>query len=896
MLNSKGKTKEGGGVLVAVSKNINSTRLLSAESNDHEDLWVRLDLNNGQTITLCVIYLPSPLNKNTLITFIDHFNEISESLDSLFLVGDFNLSSIDWPCINSSNNNAKPNSNGSPVAETLIDFVSLNNLTQYNGVLNKQNKILDLVLSDISGVTVTRCLRSLSKVDGYHPPLHISVEGSVARELKSNDKTTKYNYFKADYTLITAELDKIDWVRELQNCLDVDEMVGVFYSHLYFIIDKIVPKTRLKNNKYPSWFSKDLIRRLKEKHKLLQKYKIHKNPRDEISLLILSNHCASLTTRCYKTYIKRIEYSISKNPKYFWTYIKSKKNTESHYPSKMTYSNQVSTDGKEICNMFGEYFSSVFSKPLIGNFNQQRGDVRCSDVCSFTITSLTQKEIFRYLKRLDVTKGACPDGIPPVFIVNCASSLALPLNIIFNKSLSSGAFPLKWKKAKIVPIHKKGDLEQVTNYRPISLLSTLAKVFEALICPYLHSHMKQMLTGSQHGFVQARSTSTNLVTFINTVVEAVDTQKQVDAIYTDFSKAFDRVCHNTLLLKLSNYGFGGPMLLWLGSYLADRSQYVVIRGFQSDSFPVLSGVPQGSHIGPLLFNIFVNDMIDVIKYSKVYLYADDLKLVKVIGEIQDSAHLQSDVDSLSEWSVRNNMSLNVDKCFHIKFTRKHNMLQTCYYINGKCLEEVSKLRDLGILVDTKLTFIPHIDDVVSRASRMLGFIIRNGKVFQSPQTKILLFNSYVRSFLEYGSVVWSPQYSVHGLRIERIQKRFLRHLAFASGKLRMLPSYTDKLQNFNVCTLKARRQLLDMTFLFKVFNNHIDCPELLNLFKLRVPRKPPRYPSVLFSAPLARTNLRSHNAVSRLSYLYNSLGESVDIFGESLSAFKNKVLELVNDA
>lgn len=397
-------------------------------------------------------------------------------------------------------------------------------------------------------------------------------------------------------------------------------------------------------------------------------------------------------------------------------------------------------------------------------------------------------------------------------------------------------------------------------------------------------------------YCRFENTNSNLVSYINSVVEAVDKQQQVDAIYTDFSKAFDRVCHNTLLTKLSRYGFGGPMLLWLESYLADRSQYVVVKGFQSEAFPVLSGVPQGSHLGPLLFNVFVNDIVDVIKYSKVHLYADDLKLVKVITDVRDSAHLQADVDSLSEWSTRNNMSLNIEKCYHIKFTRKLNILKTNYSIKGKRLEEVGEFRDLGVLVDSKLTFIPHIDDIVSRASRMLGFIIRNGKVFQSPQTKILLFNSYVRSVLEYGSVVWSPEYSVHSLRIERIQKRFLRHLAFASGKLRSLPSYRDKLQHFQMHSLKDRRQLLDMTFLFKILRSHIDCPQLLGLFQLRVPRQPPRYPAALFSIPTARTNLRKHNAISRLSGFYNSLGQSVDIFGDSLSTFKNTVLDVIKDA
>lgn len=303
----------------------------------------------------------------------------------------------------------------------------------------------------------------------------------------------------------------------------------------------------------------------------------------------------------------------------------------------------------------------------------------------------------------------------------------------------------------------------------------MAKVFEALVCPQIQGHFQKYITDHQHGFVKARSTYTNLVTFVEGLADTMDKHGETDVIYTDFSKAFDKVSHSILIDKLSAYGFVGNFIKWMQSYLTERFFFVVVNGYQSNSYKIISGVPQGSHLGPILFNVFINDIPQCFLASSPFLFADDLKISRKITSECDASILQADLDRLYQWCSFNSMELNLDKCFFIKFTRKHHTIKSKYHIGGRRIKEVNTIRDLGVILDQKLTFIQHIDNIIKRASNMLGFIIRNCKIFKKEKSKILLYNTLVRSILEYCSVVWRPHYATHVLRIERIQKRFLWH-------------------------------------------------------------------------------------------------------------------------
>lgn len=515
------------------------------------------------------------------------------------------------------------------------------------------------------------------------------------------------------------------------------------------------------------------------------------------------------------------------------------------------------------------------------------------------LLSFSEYDVMRQIKRLDIFKGAGPDGIPPVFIKRCGTVLALPLTIIYNQSLNTGVFPTEWKKARIVPVYKKGDNSDVKNYRPISILSWAAKLFERMVYPLLMNHTKPFLTDSQHGFITKRSVNTNLVTFVSDLCQEIDNGSQIDAIYTDFSSAFDRVNHCLLLRKLESFGVYGPFLEWFRSYLDKRTQTVVVRGYESLNYYADSGVPQGSHLGPLLFLLFINDITSSIRHCKFALFADDLKIYKKIESRNDMELIQSDLNSISTWCNNNSMVLNAGKCFHIKYTRKREPILTSYHIDGTVLQEVDQIRDLGVLIDSKLCFTAHIDKIVSKASQMLGFLKRSCKSFRFSRTRILLYNALVRSHLEFACTVWSPLYAVHSQRIECIQRAFTRHIAYISQGISHRAPYEDRLSFFKMNSLRNRRVVLDLKFLFKILNGFVDCPGIREQLSITVPRQCPRYPiTKTFCPRFSRTNLGQFSPINRLMTEYNNLNNrlgDVDIFHMSLAKFSQLLADFFNN-
>lgn len=884
------RKKDGGGVLIAVLRKINSIRMHQWES-DCEDLWVIIDISITKSfhrLALCAVYLPPPVLRSNLEHYLDSCNTIFEQSDlGLCIVGDFNLGNIDWSLVSESDSGYM----APGIGHLLTDFSHINNLLQLNNIKNKSGRILDLVLTNLTCGTVCSASNPLSIIDSFHPPIDIHFKSYSDARLPYN-RNKRINFYKLDYDIINAYLNEINWSILFNDTRDANDMLSIFYDKIKIGIEMQDPPTTHKHKSHPPWFDKNLIRTLREKERIRRRYRIYKNPMDELALKLLSKRCSVMAISCYNKYVSNLETVINKDPKRFWAYIKDKRGGSSSYPLTMTDGITSSSDGFKISEMFAVHFSSMFSQHNVTHPSSPSDYMRDMLAHSLPLMApvIDSDTLLNKLKSLDHRKGAGPDGIPPYFISMCASSLVTPLLLIFNSSLATGIFPNIWKVAQVVPIHKCSDRNYVGNYRPISLLSTFAKVFESLICPYIQSHLSLYLSNSQHGFVSSRSTCTNLVTFTETLVDAIDSGKQVDVIYTDFSRAFDRVPHNILLYKLNAYGITGSLLEWFKSYLDGRTFFVALSGYRSGSYMVTSGVPQGSHVGPVLFNIFVNDLVAVLKYSECFMYADDLKFCRITESDLDIVLLQRDIDLLANWCDENGMTLNVNKCYHVKFTRKTKFIQSAYNINGIPVQEVEQMRDLGVLFDRQLTFVPHIENVVKKASRMLGFVIRNVSCFRRNKTKILLYNCLVRSSLEYCSTVWRPHYATHTLRLERVQKRFLWHLAFSSGVARKKRSYKEKLLLFKMITLQKRRDLLDSTFLFKILRSQIDCPQLLAKLKIRVPTKCPRAPITPLCPPFRRTVLGANSPISRLCTLLNSCSDLVDVHFDSLTRFRRSIM------
>ena len=249
------------------------------------------------------------------------------------------------------------------------------------------------------------------------------------------------------------------------------------------------------------------------------------------------------------------------------------------------------------------------------------------------------------------------DCVPAFLISDCSNALLAPLTLIFNKCIQTSTFPDVWKLARICPVLKSGESSNIRNYRPISILSNFAKIFESVIYSSIYPCVKNLLSVKQHGFIRGRSTISNLTCITQYLSNCLDNNLQVDVIYTDISKAFDRINHINLLCKLHQFGFSTPLLSLFTSYLHDRKLSVVYNNCKSTNYLQSSGVPQGSNLGPLLFLLYVDDITAHISNSHCLLYADDLKLYRVINCEEDCRLLQEDLNRVSRWGDNNDLLL-----------------------------------------------------------------------------------------------------------------------------------------------------------------------------------------------------------------------------------------------
>ena len=312
--------------------------------------------------------------------------------------------------------------------------------------------------------------------------------------------------------------------------------------------------------------------------------------------------------------------------------------------------------------------------------------------------------IEKLLSKLNPHKASGPDKIKPIILKTLSTELSPILEVLFQKSLEEGSLPSQWKSAYVSPIFKKGEKSNPENYRPISLTCVLCKVLEHVVSSSIVKHFTNhnILYDLQHGFREKRSCVTQLVMLVNDLVTSIYNKEQVDLILLDFSKAFDKVSHEKVLVKMHEYGVRGNTLKWIESFLHDRSQTVVLNGTASDPIPVSSGVPQGSVLGPLLFLAYINDLPHNIS-SKVRLFADDTAIYISLTSADTSVTLQNDLNLLEKWELEWDMKFNPSKCQVIHVTKRKDPIPTKYFLHGILLESVSSAKYLGVDISNNLS-------------------------------------------------------------------------------------------------------------------------------------------------------------------------------------------------
>lgn len=815
----------GGGVLIAVNNKYISCSL-DVDVKSLELCFVSIKINSHKKLIISCVYIPP---NSTSSLYIDYFN-ILENLISAhpnaeFLnFGDFNLPNLSKATLNLDLNIFS-------TENIFLEHLALLNLFQLNTITNTNGSILDLILSNSSSPIVSLNTDSIVPIDSYHPPLNVChFFNHLPPDLSYFELS--FDWFNGNYNSIISFLGSINWAEFYKISSDISVLVDEFYSLLFFTINSFIPKKKHFNPKYPNWFSNELKNLITQKRKFHKYFKISNSSSDYLHFSSLRSQCKIQSKLDYKQYLCNVQHSLSSEPKKFWSFVRNLR-SPSGLPHSITFNHKTADYGLGIVNLFNRYFASVYKKTSIPNHNNS-----VSVNSSFgTITNfhINQLEVFYELDCLNSKAIIGCDGLSPIFLYACRFILSPPITYIFNSSLNSGCFPIQWKSSFITPIFKKGNRSLASNYRPISIISILPKMFSKIINSKLTPLFKNILATQQHGFRSKKSTETNLICFKEYILNSFSKGKQTDVIYTDFEKAFDRVDHQLLIFKLSQIGIADPLLSWINSFLIQRTQYVKYKNFISDPISVISGVPQGDHLSPLLFNLFINDIVLVIKNSNILLFADDAKIFKSIDTPEDTSLLQQDLNNFNDWCFNNGLSLNVDKCQIITFSKKHIPITCNYYLSNISLSRSSLVNDLGILFDSKLIFNSHIISVKKKALSIFGMVKRNCSEFFNPLTFKQLYISLIRSQLEYATIIWVSDSIGHSNDIEIIQNKVLRFICFKCNIPRIPHSgYNNILTLLNLQSLKDRRHNYYASFLNKLINNNIDDSFILNLINFKV--------------------------------------------------------------
>ena len=811
------RNRHGGGILIAVLDTFTSVACPQYGRPSIELLWVQLHVGS-HPVMFGVFYRP-PGSSESYLT------ELQSSLFSLpptsaiFLCGDFNLPGICWT--NPSELNVDKN--------TSLLFSMIHDLSLEQCVLTptRGSNLLDLVFTNrpeiVSSVEVTDNLPNTDHdcVEFYLdilPPKQTPVHRLL------------YNYKKTDFDMYRKSLDSVPW--DLAEAEDVDVWWTQWKDLFFAVINDTVPQVCWRRRRMKVWLSEATLYLVRLKRLCYRKLKKLFSPARQTQYNRLRNKVRAATRFDFMTYVDSITKDLHHRQKVFWSWINKIRACRNPIPP-INHNDQVVTSDSTKANLFNQYFVSVFTKEDLSSLP----DVpRYPTSDSFTIDhlSVSPSDVFSELSALNTSKVCGPDAICPRLLKEGVAELAKPLATLFNKSLSDGILPLDWVSVNITPVFKKGDKHLVCNYRPISLTCIIVKVLERIIFnkfyTLLESH--QVLSDAQFGFRVKRSTTSLLLTAVNDWALHLNNQLSTHRAFLDFAKAFDSVPHQRLLLKLEAFGVHGSMLKWFSSFLTTRRQRVVINGCFSEWSPVLSGVPQGSILGPLLFILYINDLPSAVSSSRK-IFADDVAMYCPVHSANDCKAFQHDLDLVSTWCSKWQMRLNVSKCELLCITNKRSPVQSAYYINNCHLQWVSSVKYLGVVVDSKLSWNDHISHISSKASKTLNLLCRHMFTCNA-SSKHKAFRAFVLPVLDYASSVWNPHTQKNILALEKLQNRGARWVCgsrFNSHSNTWSKSSSDCCCELSWPSLSNRRKYLSVATMYDMLHHHISL-DLFNFFTL----------------------------------------------------------------
>lgn len=762
-----------------------------------ESVWCKLHIDKLH-IVVGVIYRPPDSSLDMFHTLNEFANAQNFGTKHLVLMGDFNAPGVDWPSLTH-------NGRDSHICGELINFSLSFGLTQIVTGYTRHNALLDLVFVSSNMVhNVCNC----EIIDGIsdHKAVLVSMQCTIAK--RQFVVTSFHDFNRADdVSILDCLADKFDYFLALATRNDVDALVDFFEQLVKTCILQFVPiKTKKKNTSVP-WMNRGILH-LSRRVRRMRQARSRRSSYDD-GRFFQAKEELRIKINAAKNHFFRVELPtlLSNNPRKFWSSILPRDAASASF----SIDNETTNDPAEISEAFNRFFESVFTRddlevPLFYS---------ASPFLSIPDIIISEEGVLNLILNLNTKKCKGPDDIPNAFLVRYSVWASKFLTVIFQKSLETGIVPSLWKLAKVIPLFKSGEKHIITNYRPISLTSYSCKLLEHIIYKHIVEHLEQhnLLSQFQHGFRRGFSTVTQLTEFVHDISSSLDSGEQVDAIFIDFSKAFDTVSHTKLICKLTAILNNPVLVKWIENFLSDRAQIVEFNGSVSNKSNVTSGVCQGSVLGPLLFLLYINDLPGNIN-SKIRFYADDCVLYDTISSPQCHQKLNESFSRFCAWCKTWQMTVNFCKTVSMSFTHKRSLSNFTYSSADINLQRVSEYKYLGIIFTSNLSWSKHIEYICTKSLKKLGYLRRT--LSQAPKdTKLLMYKTLIRPTLDYACTVWNPYRKGEINKIEAVQKKAIR---FICRRYDCTFSPTTALVSLELTTLAARREIESLTFFHRIIH------------------------------------------------------------------------------
>ena len=809
------QNSRGGGVALFASEFLNVKRRSDLENDDLELLWVEIEIYNF-TVFLAVCYRPP---NDTLESTTHFLNAMQFSLDSIernpnsliVLLGDFNAH-FDASDLTSSTH----------FGARLYYLFECNNLFQLiqepTRITKDKSSILDLIITDAPSYFISTGTHS--------PPSNCDHNFIFAKMNFSRPKPQAFKRFIWDFKSVLPndlndDLIRTNWHELTSKNCDINVFYKEWFSIFKQCIEKHIPyKEVVIRPRDKEWMNCKVRSAIRKRNRLLKKFDRIKSIGNWNNYKQQRNLTTSLIRDAKANYYLKLNNDLS-NPslckKKWWSTVKSLYNNKIHMSIPSLKENLcIITDAKQKADIFNAYFVSQATVADIERTIIPIADGAVGKILSTIQTSTNEIEII--ISNLDPSKACGHDKIGNKIIKMCIPGLLAPLTMLCNRSLLSGEFPSDWKKANVIPLFKKDDRQNKTNYRPVSLLPSLSKILEKVVFTSLYKFLLNInfLNPLQSGFRPGDSTVNQLIYLVHLIYEALELGKEVRMVFLDISKAFDRVWHKGLLYKLEKIGIRDPLLKWFRSYLSDRQQRVVIESQESEWLEIRAGVPQGSVLGPLLFLIYINDITNTI-YNQCLLYADDTSLLTVVEDpFQSASSLNSDLRKIHTWSVDWQVTMNSSKTNSMILSAKRSRLpHPPLFLNGNVINEVSSHTHLGLTLSSNMSWQNHVLYIYHKASKRLH-MLKGLKYKVSRDTLAILYKSMIRSVVEYADCVWDGCSDELSQLLESIQ---YESAIVVSGALKGT-SKQKVLAELGWENLKTRRLIHKLLLFYKIVNGH----------------------------------------------------------------------------